>query len=584
MIIRTSLTAAFCGLLALFCATPAFCLQGSSAPRVTAQLSSGVVKLGATVTCTVQVEGARNASLGSVPPIDKIRLERASGPSINESLQFINGRQSYSRTITFAVTLRPLHAGEFVIPPIALEVDGRQVFTRELSLRVVEDLNGQELGRLSFLDVPERIFEGQPFTIRMNFGWDTQLDSMVNTANLILPWWNELPGTLEVESPAHSLGGRFVEINVNSRVRVRALELGLRTMDGKPFRMLSLSRTFVATRSGVLGISQSWLEFGRVTRRAFSESRETYHSGAAAFSILVEPLPEEGRPFDFSGGVGQFEVKAEVSRRDVDVADSIKLTVDWTGDANLEFFVLPDPSRMEAFKGFRVYGKSGDHFYGDRRRVIYDLAPLSAEVYEVPPLSLSVFDPVRAEYVRVETERIPLRVRALVGEQGLAELEGSGEALFFSHDIQTRAEPNGEAGGVSRVLLLASWVSLPALWLVARRVVRKRGDPNAPAARRRRGARRALIRALRETDSATAQAGAWHKFLAARSGEDPEAWEGRDGLAWCAAREEPPAPELGRELMAIENGLDESRWAGDDAPVDPGPLKAFADRWQKEGL
>ncbi|MCB9913690.1 MAG: BatD family protein [Planctomycetes bacterium] len=560
-------------------ASPAAAQQGG--PRITANLSTGVVKLGGTVNCVVQVEGAKQASLVRVPEVEGLKVERQSGPSINESFSLVGGRNTYSRTITWVVTLRPLELGEYAIPPMQLEVDGRVETTRELSLSVVQDLDGQELGRLAFVSVPERVYEGQPFTIRMEFGWDKQLDPMVNTANLILPWWNELPGTLELEDSAASLGQRMVEVNVNARLRARAVELGDVDVEGKPFRMLSLTRSFVATRAGRLDVTQSWLEFGRVTRRAFSEARETYHTGAPAFAIDVVPLPEAGRPFDFSGGVGSFQASAEVSRRDVDVGESIKLTVDWTGDANLEFFELPDPSRMAAFDGFRVYGKSGEHFYGDRRRVVYDIAPLSAQVQEVPALPLVIFDPELERYRTVSTQPIPLRVRALEGGVSLEELDTGGERGLAHHDLQTEPESNRAPGGVSGALVLASWLGLPVLWLGLRTAVRRHGAPDAPAARARARGLRRLRRELRGARGAGAQAHALHVFLGARSGEEPEAWEGRDLAAWSGAAAH---PELVAALAALEADLDRSRWAGDDAPVDAARLTDFARRWTQEGL
>ena len=71
------------------------------------------------------------------------------------------------------------------------------------------------------------------------------------------------------------------------------------------------------------------------------------------------PLPEQGRPLDFSGAVGTFHASARADRTDVDVGDSIKLSVEWTGDGNLEFFAPPELDRLDAFAGFRVFGKTG---------------------------------------------------------------------------------------------------------------------------------------------------------------------------------------------------------------------------------
>jgi hypothetical protein len=553
-------------------------------PSVTAQLGTGVVKLGDVLTCAVQVEGARRATIEEIPEIPGLKRERTSGPSLNESTRFINGRVSSSRTLSWVITFRPEKTGDFVIPPMRLNVDGKSLFTRELTLSVVEDMTGQELGYFEFVERPAQVYEGQPFTLRMNLGWDAKLDSMVNVANLILPWWNELPGALEVESGAEALGSRLVEVHVNSRIRVRAVDLGNMEVRDTPFRVLQLTRSYVATRSGSLEFPQSWLEFGQVRRRAFSENRETYFVGVPAFSLEVKTLPERGRPPEFSGGVGSFEVQADVNRRDLDLGESVKLTVDWTGAANLEFFELPNPARIEAFKDFRVYGTTNERFYGDRRRVVYDLAPKTSEVLEVPPLPLVVFDPELEEYRTISSRPIPLRVRALEGVTELSEEGERGGGAFAARDIQARPGKRSEGEGLGAGVIAAAWLGIPLFWLLGRGVVRRRGDPNAPASRRRRAARRRLARELRGATTAGGQSRALCDFLGARSCEEPEAWEGRDLRAWFESSGLSIDSEAIDELVSVGEELDRRRWAGDDSVLENGRLRSLADTLSRGGF
>ncbi|MFT7486351.1 MAG: hypothetical protein ACI9F9_002206, partial [Candidatus Paceibacteria bacterium] len=416
------------------------------------------------------------------------------------------------------------------------------------------------------------------------FGWDNKLASMVNVANLILPWWNELPGTLEVESEVAAVKSRMIEVHVNSRSRVRALDVGEQTVRGKPFRVLQVTRTFVATRSGTLNFPQSWLEFGHVRRRAFSEEKETYHVGVPAFAIEVRELPESGRPTDFSGGVGTFNVETTVNRRDIDLGESIKLTVDWTGAANLEFFELPNPARMDAFKGFRVYGTTNERFYGDRRRVVYDLAPKTADVGEIPPLPLVVFDPELGTYRTISSQPIPIRVRPIEGATGLLEEGEDGGAALTARDIQDPADTEPPLAGVDQRVLLGTWFGLPLLWLISRAVVRRRGDPAAPASRRRRGARKNLSRDLRRAQSAGAQAQALHEFLGARTDEESAAWEGRDLQSWSLEHDQFWSQQALESYRQTSHGLDQSHWAGDDAKMEGQVLLALADQLMGEGL
>ena len=114
--------------------------------------------------------------------------------------------------------------------------------------------------------------------------------------------------------------------------------------------------------------------------------------------------------------------------------------------------------------------------------------------------------------------------------------------------------------------------------------MRRRGDPHAPAARRRRAARRRLRADLRRSGSAGAQARALASFLAARTDEDPEAWEGRDAADWCRERELEIDPSALDELLAVTDDLDRKRWAGDDAKLDDARLERVAQALMAGGL
>ena len=582
MTMTRTITLYLLALAALFVPHAGAAAPQSGGPRVTAQLTTGVVKLGEVVGCVVQVEGGRQAQLLEVPEVAGLMLERTSGPTVREQTSIIGGRTRFTRTLSWMLTFRPAREGEFTIPPMQLEVDGRPLQTRELALSVVEDLAGADLGHLEFVGAPRRVYEGQPFSLRLRFGWDEKMDEQVNVANLILPWWNELPGTIEVDEGAPAVGARLVEVTVNNRARVRAVDLGRQEVRGRPFRLLELSRSFVATRSGQLDFPQSWLEFGHVRRRAFSEQRETYHVGAEPFGIEVRRLPEQGRPPEFSGGVGRFEASAQVDRRDIDLGESLKLTVDWTGEANLEFFELPSPARLAAFEDFRVYGTTNERFFGDRRRVVYDLAPKRADVLEVPPLPLSVFDPELGAYTLVETDPIPIRVRAIEGLEGLEE-EGEEGELLVTRDVQEAADVPADLSGPPGGLVAGAWAALPLAWIAGRTVVRRRGRPDAPSTRRRRAALRTLTRDLRGAEGAEAQARAWHRFLGARSDEAPDAWEGRDAREWAHGRGLQLSEEALLQLEGLSEALDAGRF-GAGPPVERAGILDLAARLVREGL
>jgi hypothetical protein len=123
----------------------------------------------------------------------------------------------------------------------------------------------------------------------------------------------------------------------------------------------------------------------------------------------------------------QLHGRASATPRDVDAGESIKFKVEWTGRGNLQYFTPPEPSRSDAFAGFRVYGKTETKSL-ERRTVVYDIAPRSAEVKEIPPLQLPVFDPSTGRYTSVATEPLAINVRALARASGLEDA-ATGPAL-----------------------------------------------------------------------------------------------------------------------------------------------------------
>jgi len=531
-------------------------------PKVTAQLSSGLVRLGTGVRINLRVQDVREARIIEVPEVPGLKLAGTSGPSLERRESWINGRRSISSSMRWVIVYDPIEEGDYVIPPIELEVDGERIKTRELHLTVKRDLQGEEFGYIEWIDLPEHLYEGEPFRLRLRFGWDAR--TTVNHANLILPWWGELANAIDAPDPTHKLA-RPLEVYLN-RERVTVDDLGEQRMGEATFRLLELDRRFVATRSGAIELPQSYLEFGVIERTGFRERKNTNHVGVAATEIDVKPLPGEGQPYEFSGGVGRFFAEQSVNRRSVDVGESIKLSVEWSGPANLEFFEAPDPGRLESFDGFRVYGRT-DEFLGDRRRVIYDIAPVRADVTEVPALPLWVFDTEQELYVSVDTEPVPIRVRALPGAVGLSGESSTGPVLDIG-DVQT--EPEGPAGpaGPSNIALTLALIGLGSGWLALRAGVRRAGDPDAPAVRARRSAKRRLRRALARATTATEQSLALRHFLGARSGESPEAWEGRSAVQWFEGRAQredlPDAGDVPDALDALTAELDRQIWAGED--------------------
>jgi hypothetical protein len=566
-------------------------------PTVTARLTTGVVRLGADAAILLDVEGIQSATIGELPSVDGLRLGPVGSPMISSYQSWDGRRRVSSVKLSYRIPIVAERKGNFTIPPISVNAGtvnagGKTVQTPELAFKVVDDLKGEERGYFH-IDAPAQVVEGQPFLFELRFGYDAALGEIgekVNYLNLMLPWLDQLPGLLELDPPAPTAGAGIVSpIGLNQRGTTRAERIPPVTENGRTFQMLRIRKRYIATRSGKLDFPTSHLEFGQVENQGIFSTgpadKVTFFKRTPAFAIEVLELPEAGRPLDYTGAVGALAASATVDRRDVDAGESIKVSVEWSGEGNLEFFEPPDPSRMEAFKDFRLYG-TNDRKTPDRRVVVYDLAPISPDAKTIPPIPLVVFDPAKKSYVTIATEPIPIRVRALKASSGLATEESSKpEPGLDIRDIQTETVREGEVPRPGGGAVLATTLAVPLLWLGLRVVVRRRGDPDAPAARARRAARRALQKELARSKTASDQARALEAFLGARTGEHPQAWIGRDAEAWSSAFVRPRlSPESAKDLKSLMGRLDERAWARGDTPLELAEIERTADELLKGGL
>src|SRR5690606_25681015 len=71
-------------------------------------------------------------------------------------------------------------------------------------------------------------------------------------------------------------------------------------------------------------------------------------------TIEVKPLPEEGRPADFTGAVGKnLRLKVNTNKTELRATESLQATVEVTGQGNLKLFDLPPltvPASMEQYE------------------------------------------------------------------------------------------------------------------------------------------------------------------------------------------------------------------------------------------
>jgi len=157
----------------------------------------------------------------------------------------------------------------------------------------------------------------------------------------------------------------------------------------------------------------------RTVRRAVASS---------PVEIEVEPLPDAGKPVDFAGAVGNYDITATIDKPLVKTNEAVTLKVVVRGTGNLR--VLPAP-KLELPPDFETYDPKIDQSIKyENNRVSgsktfeYVLVPRSAGDIELKPVRLSFFEPRSRSYKSVTSP--PL---ALVVEKGTEEFVAVGGGL-----------------------------------------------------------------------------------------------------------------------------------------------------------
>ncbi len=146
--------------------------------------------------------------------------------------------------------------------------------------------------------------------------------------------------------------------------------------------------------------------FRQMTPRAGGDRSEQ-------LNIEVLPLPEEGKPGSFTGGVGDFSISASVDKTDVRANESVTLTFKVNGRGNLAAIGEPKakwPQDIELYdsKGTAKTGRAG---VGEKV-FEYLLIPRNPGKLVLPALELSYFDPAKKSYVTKSTEAIAINVQS----------------------------------------------------------------------------------------------------------------------------------------------------------------------------
>ncbi len=130
--------------------------------------------------------------------------------------------------------------------------------------------------------------------------------------------------------------------------------------------------------------------------------------------IQVNPLPEKGKPENFTGAVGKFEFKVNVQKSELKSGESLQLDLIVSGNGNLKLFEIPKPSLPSNFEIFEPKHQEfiSENMNGISGKIMdsYTIIPQEKGVFRLKPQQFSFFDVQSKTYKTIFSNAVDLNV------------------------------------------------------------------------------------------------------------------------------------------------------------------------------
>jgi hypothetical protein len=450
---------------------------------VTAEISSRQISLGGRGQYTISVNGTQKAS-----PVD-VKAEgldiRYLGPS--RRISIVNGVTESS--IAFTYSLFPLQTGEFEIPSVAIEADGETFYTEPIKVQVVDAGAAGSTAQSpasAVQSLEDKIFIGVEVPQKTFYKQEPV------PVNIVL--YVSGVQVRDIQMPQIAKNGDF---DIGEYAQPQQTE---RIVQGMRFDVLEFKTVLYPLKTGALTLGPVTIGANIISQvqggndldnfnRFFGDDffsgmfqrieRHPVTINSQPITLSVMEVPEKGRPADFSGAVGKFDLDVKVSPTEVKAGDPITVRMSLKGQGNLELANLP---QLRETKLMKVYDPQVRQENGERiaEQVVI---PQSENLSEIPAIKFSYFDSYAGEYRTVQKGPFPVRVKPpergedlkIVGPTGKqvnfpAATETLGEDIVFIKEDIGRIYPMGYS--ILRSwqfyfllsLIMGGWITLLLIW------------------------------------------------------------------------------------------------------------------------
>lgn len=377
---------------------------------------------------TVQGEDMFSVPTPTLPALpDFTVLGSSSSQSTNISI--IGGQMKKQATVSFVYALTANKLGALSIPPARLSYQGREYTSQPIAITVVKEAHGAAPpggapgaapsrtppsveGNVFLSVIPSKrtVYVGEPLTVEV---------SLCTRFQIANGGWAEIP----------AFDGFWTEKIFDAD----RFDFQNRVIDGRSFGVSLLKKAaLIPITAGHARLKE--LAFNVAVQQQSRDPFDLFGStqnlriASKPVTIDVLPLPEAGKPAEFTGGVGQYTLTAALDRVTSTGSEPVNLTLKMSGSGNLRMIGPPALPAMQGLKILAPEIKDDARAAGETVRGTktfrYPILPQSDGKYVIAPIAIAYFDPQGKAYRTLKTPQLEFSASATSTSAPMVEATG----------------------------------------------------------------------------------------------------------------------------------------------------------------
>ncbi|MDF1574411.1 MAG: BatD family protein [Bacteroidales bacterium] len=375
------------------------------------------------------IEGSERAEV-RMPAIDNFELLAGPYSSYSSHSNWINGKMTQKTLVSYTYVFRAVQEGTFTIPALALKVGRKEYLTNEVEITVTTGRTGAaqgsagQAGRESTEDGAEvNSSSDEPVFLRViPSKKEVYIGEQFVSGLKIFTRINTRPGSAASDLPYEGFYKQSLEPDANAAQQ---------EINGQVYVSQVIHRhILIPQKSGDLEIApytSDWMIQQRVERQRSNNPIDAFFDdpffnsyqdvpvtlATLPVKIHVKPLPA-GAPVGFTGAVGEFDMKAELSASEISVNEALSLKITVSGAGNIplmgepEVNLPPDHDLYDVTRSLQI-STAGNRISGSVT-FEYPIIARHAGRFRIAPVQFAWFDPLTGSYKTTLTEEFSFNV------------------------------------------------------------------------------------------------------------------------------------------------------------------------------